>query len=442
MSGITRQLEKSRLLFITWSMVAAFGAYFCVYAFRKPFNAGTYAGIEWLGMNYKAVLIIAQVLGYMLSKFMGIKVISELTAAKRVVLIVSLILFAELSLLGFGLVPAPYNFVFLFLNGLPLGMVWGIVFSYLEGRRFTETLGMGLSISLIVSSGILKTIYLFIVKLVPGISEFWLPAFIGALFLPLFLFFVWMLAKIPPPSEDDKKLRVERVPMTAEDKKAVIRQLGWGIGSMVAVYTLLATLRDFRDNFTVEIWEEILPTRDISVFSQTELVSGVIVILMVGALSFYKSNLKGFWATLRLIAFGVLLCGFSSLLFQYNLIGPYWWMLSLGVGLFLAYIPIQVAVFERIIALFQLKANAGFFIYICDSIGYLGSVGLLLYKQFFMKDLQWSNVLMQFSYFTTVICLLFMVIMAVFFRNKLGMQSACPNNVQEISIKNLKENAG
>lgn len=434
MQALTRKLESSKFLFITWSMVAAFGAYFCVYAFRKPFNAGTYSGLEWMGMNYKAVLIIAQVLGYMLSKFIGIKVISELTASKRIVLIVSLILIAEISLVAFGLVPPPYNFIFLFFNGLPLGMVWGIVFSYLEGRRFTETLGMGLSISLIVSSGILKTIYLFIVKLFPGISEFWMPAFIGVLFLPLFLFFVWMLSRIPPPSDTDKLLRVERLPMTDDDKKKVVRELGWGIGSMVLLYSLLATLRDFRDNFSVEIWEEIQPSRDITVFSQTELVTGAVVILMVGSLSFFRSNIKGFWFTLQLMGFGILLSGLSSLLFQYKLIEPYWWMLLLGMGLFLAYIPIQVAVFERIIALFRLKANAGFFIYICDSIGYLGSVGLLLYKQFFMRDLQWSKVLMNFSYFTTVFCIALLLVLSFFFNRKLGMKSPVAKKLQDFSI--------
>src|SRR6476661_8789481 len=124
-------------------------------------------------MDYKVILIIAQVLGYMTSKFIGIKVISELKAHQRKKLIIGLILFAEIALLFFGLVPHPYNFIFLFLNGLPLGMVWGIVFSYLEGRLFTEVLAMGLSISLIVSSGILKTAYFEIHDWFPNISEFW-----------------------------------------------------------------------------------------------------------------------------------------------------------------------------------------------------------------------------------------------------------------------------
>ncbi len=90
-----------------------------MYAFRKPFNTGLYANLELFGIGYKTVLIIAQVLGYMVSKFIGIKVISELKASQRIPLIGGLILFAEMALLGFGLVPYPYNFIFLFLNGLP-----------------------------------------------------------------------------------------------------------------------------------------------------------------------------------------------------------------------------------------------------------------------------------------------------------------------------------
>ena len=90
-------------------------------------------------------------------------------------------------------------------------------------------------------------------------------------------------------------------------------------------------------------------------------------------------------------------------------------MLLSGTGLFLAYIPFQVAMFERMIALFRIKANAGFFVYICDAIGYLGSVILLLYKEFFMKNLSWSNVLMRFSYMQTIVSVVIMVLAIGFF---------------------------
>ena len=422
MSYLNKLLTKSKVFFVFWCMLAAFGTYFCMYAFRKPFTSGTYSGLALCNIDYKAVLIIAQVLGYMVSKFIGIKVISELKASGRVKLIIWLILFAEISLLLFGLVPYPYNFFFLFLNGLPLGMVWGIVFSYLEGRRFTEMLAMGLSISLIVSSGILKTIYFMVHEWFPVISEFWMPCVIGLLFLPLFLTFVWMLSVIPEPTEADKLLRVERVAMTPADRKLVLKEYGFGIVCTGLIYTILATMRDFRDNFSVEIWNEIEPHWDKTIFSTTEAISGVIVLAAIGCISLTRNNIKGFWWTQYLIGLGLLICGGSTLLFHLHLLSPFWWMLLVGMGMFLAYTPIQVVLFERMIALFKIKANAGFFVYICDSFGYLGSVGLLLYKEFFMKNLSWAKMLMQFSYLLTIICMVLMVFTVIFFNRKIGIK--------------------
>ncbi len=436
MSLLKNQLKRSNVLFIAWSIIAAFGAYFCMYAFRKPFNAGTYSGYHLFNMDYKAVLIIAQVLGYMFSKFIGIKIISELKPKNRQRLIIGLILFAEISLLFFGIVHPPYNFVFLFLNGLPLGMVWGIVFSYLEGRRFTEVLAMGLSISQIASSGILKTVYFTIHGWFPFVSEFWLPGVIGIFFLPLFLFFVWMLYKIPQPTDIDKLSRAERLPMTTNDKINVLREVGWGILCFVLMFCLLTTIRDFRDNFSVEIWNEIQPSWNKTVFSQTEMISGVVVLIFVGCLSLIRNNIKGFWGTQALITFGILLCGGSTLLFQLKILSPFGWMLLTGLGMFLAYVPIQIAVFERIIALFKLKANAGFFVYICDSIGYMGSVALILYKEFFMKDISWSKVLMHFSYVVTLVSILLLIIITLFFYRKLDVKGPVTKTLEKLQPLN------
>lgn len=422
MNRLKHLLTHSKVFFIVWCMVAAFGTYFCMYAFRKPFTSGTYSGMSLFDLDYKAVLIIAQVFGYMVSKFLGIKVISELKASGRKKLIIGLIAFAELSLLLFGAVPYPYNFFFLFLNGLPLGMIWGIIFSYLEGRRFTEMLAMGMSISLIVSSGIIKTIYFLVHEYFPSISEFWMPGVMGLLFFPPFLMFVWMLSVIPEPTETDKLLRVERLPMTSADKSLALKEYGLPLISIGIVYTMLTTMRDFRDNFSVEIWNEITPHWDITVFSFTEAITGIIVLIAIGCLSLIRNNIKGFWGTQYLIALGLLISGGSTLFFHLHLLSPFWWMLLVGMGLFLAYTPIQVVLFERMIALFKIKANAGFFVYICDSAGYLGSVGLLLYKEFFMRDLSWAKVLMQFSYLLTIICMALLILSALFFNKRLGVK--------------------
>ncbi|MCF0073560.1 DUF5690 family protein [Dyadobacter sp. CY261] len=408
-------LTRSNTFFISWAVIASFGAYFCMYAFRKPFNAGLYQGLELGEVSYKAILIISQVAGYTLSKFAGIKVISELKHNARVKLVIGLILVAELALLFFGLVPYPYNFVFLFMNGLPLGMVYGVVFSFLEGRRFTEMLAMGLNISVVVASGILKTTYLEIHGIFPGISEFWMPFFMGLLFLPLFLICVWMLSVIPKPTAEDIALRTERVPMTSGDKRLVMRRFGFPIVCLVIFYATLVVVRDFRDNFTIEIWNEIDSHWGSSVLTTTEMITGVVVLVIIGALAFVRDNLAGFRLAYLILFGGIILIGVGTLLFEKSVISGFYWMLLVGLGLFLAYTVLQTVVFERMIALYRIKANAGYFVYICESIGYMGSVGLLLYKEFFMKDLSWSRVLMQFSYLQFCLGLLLLAASNIYF---------------------------
>ncbi len=154
-------LERANpVLFTAFAGLAGFAAYFSMYAFRKPFSAATFTGVPgWsFALDYKIALVIAQVAGYALSKFIGIKVISELNPAKRASAIVILILAAQLSLLLFAVIPPPWNVAAMFLNGLPLGMIWGLVFGFMEGRRTSEVLGAAVCASFIVSSGAVKTV--------------------------------------------------------------------------------------------------------------------------------------------------------------------------------------------------------------------------------------------------------------------------------------------
>src|SRR5690554_5482552 len=114
--------------------MAAFAAYFAMYAFRKPFTAGTFddLGLLPFGVDYKTGLLIAQVIGYALSKLIGIRVIAEFGRHGRGAAILGLIGASWLALVLFAVLPPGWGPLCLFLNGLPLGMIWGLVFSYVE----------------------------------------------------------------------------------------------------------------------------------------------------------------------------------------------------------------------------------------------------------------------------------------------------------------------
>ena len=394
---LTELKNKSSL--IASAGLAAFLLYFSMYAFRKPFAVGTYEGLQFWGINYKIVLIIAQVIGYTLSKFIGIKVISEMKKKQRPWLIIGFILLAEVALLGFGLVKAPYNFVFLFLNGLPLGMIWGLVFSYLEGRSVTEILATILSASFIMASGVTKAVgkHLMINY---NISEFWMPFFTGLVFLiPLFIA-VWWLEKIPDPTEEDKKLRKERLPMTKEDKKKLFLGLFPGLSALIVMYLFLTAFRDYRDNFMAEIWIETGFENNAAIFAKTEIYIAIIALSILALFVFIKNNLRAVSTMLLVMTVALFLVAIATYLFQQQVISPFIWMTIVGLGTYTAYIPLGSTLFDRIIAALSYKGNAGFLIYIADAIGYVGSVTVLLYKEFFFKETSILTFFINFTYVT------------------------------------------
>ena len=199
-----------------WCVIAAFGTYFCMYGFRQPFTAAKYDDLSFLGIPYKTVLVIAQLLGYTLSKFLGIKIIAEMSPRRRVATILGLIGVAEFALLFFAITPAPFSAFWLFVNGIPLGMVFGLVFSFLEGRRHTEALTAGLCISFIVADGVTRSVGAELLN--AGVSAFWMPVLAGLLFVPPLLLFAWMLSRIPAPSRSEVSARSERAPMSRTER--------------------------------------------------------------------------------------------------------------------------------------------------------------------------------------------------------------------------------
>lgn len=396
---------------------AAFGVYFCMYGFRKPFTVASFEGLSYMGVDYKVLIIIAQVMGYFISKFIGIKFISELKPEKRIYYLFIFIGAAELALLGFALVPAPYNIFMMFLNGIPLGMIWGIVFSYIEGRKTTEIIGLFLCSSFVVSSGFTKSVGKFLMDTL-SISEFWMPFAAGLIFIVPLLFFGLLLEKIPQPTEEDILLKNKRKPLDRNERKKLIHQFAIPMVCITFLYISLTVLRDFRDNFSREIWDNLQVKSDSSIFTLTEIPIAVMVLLILGFMVKVKSNKKAFIYYHYLLFLGIATVGISTYLFQNSLMPPFFWMILSGFGMYLCYIPFNGIYFDRMIAAFEIKGNVGFLIYFVDSFGYLGSVLVLLYKNFGSPQTSWLNFYIKLNYIIVAAALIFSVIAFFAFKKK------------------------
>lgn len=410
---LTRQSQFGLSFFLT---LTAFSTYFCVYALRKPFTAATYEGYTLWGVDYKIMLVVAHVLGYATSKGLGIKVISEVLPERRARMILFFVAMAQLALLFFAIVPPPYNCLFMYLNGLPLGMIYGLVFGYLEGRRVTEILGAGLCVSFIVSSGVVKSVGRWLI-VQQGVSDFWMPFWAGLIFLPGIVLSVWLLSYSPAPTPDDEALRSARVPMTAADRRKFFWSLAPGLIALIIVYVLVTVLRDVRDNFAVEIFGE-LGVKDFSVFSFTETIVGLSITVLVGLLFVVQDNRKALWVNLLFVGVGAGLILVATWLSEQQHLTPIGWMTLVGLGVYLAYVPYNCTLFERLIAVVRQRSNVGFVLYMADFVGYMGSVAIVLYKNFGTHNISWLSFYTQMAYLLPLVSIVLLVFAYVYFNRK------------------------
>ncbi len=413
--------------FALYASLTAFLTYSCMYAFRKPFAVGTFEGLNFYGIDYKILLITSQVIGYTLSKFLGIKYVSELKPGSRAIYILILVGVAEAALLMFWAVPMPYNIIFLFFNGLPLGMIWGAVFSYLEGRRLTELLGAGLCASFIVASGVVKTVGKLVMDKL-HVSEFGMPFVTGLLFAVPLVVSVFSLDLIPPPTGEDERLRTKRAPMDKQERKAFMDNFAGGITLLVAAYVFLTIFRDLRDNFSAEIWDSLGYGNDAAIFTVAELPVALFSLLSLAFITFIRSNYKAFNIILLIISLGFLMVIVSTFLFSAGAMDGKIWMISVGIGLYLGYVPYNAFLYERLISSFRYISNVGFLIYVSDAFGYLGSLGVVFYKNFFSPRISWIEFFKQAGTLFSLLGLLFIIISFLYFRKKYNQFKILKNN--------------
>lgn len=399
---VSAWLDRSgQFWFSVYAAGTAFCLYTCVFAFRKTFSVATFEDLAYAGVSYKVWLVIFQVLGYAAAKFIGIRVIAELKANARYRGILWMSGIGGISWLFFALVPPPWNIIFLATNGFPLGMVWGMVFGYLEGRRVTEVLGAGLSVSFIFSSGLCKSIGGYLMR-DWNISEMWMPFVTCCLFFVPLVGFLFLLDKVPPPSPADVESRTKRSPMNYESRLAFWKKFAPGIALFVLAYMLLTIFREFRENFSAEVWKTMGYGNSPHVFTATETPVSIFVLAVMGSLMFIRNNFRAFMVNHAIILLGMIMIGVSTALFQGGLLSAPMWMILIGVGLYLGYVPFNSIFFDRMIAAFQYVGTVGFIMYVADSFGYLGSIGVLLFREFGYKEVGWLEIFIAGGYVVSI----------------------------------------
>lgn len=381
-----KQGVASRWLFIFWAGGMALLSYSLVYALRKPFTAAEFSGIHVLGMDYKVAVSIVQLLGYVTAKMLGIKYISELKPEGRFRFIVASAAVSEISLLAFGLLPAPWNIFTLFFNGLSLGCMWGVLFSFLEGRRTTDILASIMGVSMALSSGVAKSLGLYALHDL-HVSEFWMPALIGAFAFPLLSLAGYALTKLPAPTEDDIKSRTKRVTLDAGQRWKLFLSFMPLLLMLFAANMLLTVQRDIKEDFIVCIIDVSKVAS--SAFAQVDTAATVLLLGIFALLGRERSHTKVLCVLLALSTLGMGTLAYVGANYSSLNMPTMAWLFLQSIGIDIAYLSFQTIFFERLIACFKIKGNVGFFIITIDFIGYLGTLAVLAFKETFASGIEW-----------------------------------------------------
>ena len=402
LSLVTKE-KISNILFVFWAGGAALLSYALVYALRKPFTVATFEGLEFFGLDYKVATSIIQIFGYLISKFIGIKMISELKKEGRLRFMITSVAVAEISLVLFGCLPRPFNVFALFFNGLSLGCMWGVIFSFLEGRRVTDLLASLMGLSIAVSSGTAKSIGLFVIDTL-HVSEFWMPALIGAFAFPLLSLLGYLLNRMPQPDARDKELRTERVTLDSKGRMELFRSFMPLLTMLFFANLFITVLQDIKEDFLVKILDVNTHNYSSWLFARVDGIVTVIILIIFGSMSLIKSNIKVLFLLLFLVMGGAATLSFVAFRYYELQLSPLAWLFIQSLCLYISYLSFQTIFFDRFIACFKIRGNVGFFIATIDFIGYTGTVLVLVAKEFFNPDINWLEFYNLLSGYVGVIC--------------------------------------
>lgn len=415
MKQTTNQKHLSDALLILWAGGAALLSYSLVYALRKPYTAASFEGLTFMGSDYKVAVTTIQILGYVIAKFFGIKIISELKKENRFRFFVGSAILAELALVGFGLLEAPYNVAAMFVNGLSLGCMWGVIFSFIEGRKVTDILASLLGVSMVFSSGVAKSFGLFAMNEMQ-IDQFWMPAVIGGFALPLLVFMGYMLKRLPQPTAEDIALRNERVVLDGKGRVALFRKYAPILTLLFIGNFMLLVLRDIKEDFLVNILD--MNNQSSWLFARIDTIVTLIILGIFALFAFFRSNIRALlWLTTLVIA-GCLTMTYVSFHYETLNLKPVTWLFIQSLSLYIAYLTFQTIFFDRFIACFRIKGNVGFFIALIDFIGYLGTVTLLSTKEFLKIELEWFALFNHIAGFVGATCSILFIVASILIHRK------------------------
>lgn len=270
-----------------------------------------------------------------------------------------------------------------------------------------------------------------------------MPALIGAIAFPLLCFTGWMMTRFPKPTAADIASRSVRVTLNGRERWKLFRQFMPILIMLFAANLLLTIQRDVKEDFIVCIID--VSTISSWAFAQIDSIATLVLLATFALLATTYDHLKVLCILLILSTLGMGTLAFLGINFHHVNLPTTIWLFGQSLCLDMAYLSFQTIFFERFIACFKIRGNVGFFIITIDFVGYLGTLALLLFKEFYASHIDWQSFYNHMSFWIGIVCCIaFMGSFVYMIQAKKRKQSIdLSNNVSDetesIEIENSKK---
>jgi hypothetical protein len=382
-------------------------AYCSTYLISTSVFAGKYDTYSFLGKT-KDLLSISQIVGYFVGKIIGLKIFELLGDSYRLPGAIITYVLATVPYILFSFSSPVGQIISIFLSGIFLSLTWGFIIFYIEGEYGSEIIIMFIYMGLIASSGISKTVGAYFIGLV---TENIMPLVCASIGLVLAIIFTVVLSYVQSRYKRDSEKRLVNA---SGEHKELIKKYWFGLTLISLTSGVIYAYKNYRDYYAYEIWTELYGNDFIpEIYSISETGVSVVVTLAYMLLFFVKSARVCVYIIFLMMLTGGVTIGVSSVIIVFVRYNPLLWIILIGIGVMIAFIPPGALLYDKLMTAMEKKITSVFLIYISDICGPVLTAVLITIKSYGCPDMTFVKYFEVMSYITSVIVVLAMAITVV-----------------------------
>jgi len=277
-------------------IVTSFILYANLFGIISPVFSVVYNTQSVFGETTNA-LTLARILGSISGKLLGIYILPQIKKEKRMYWLMLFHILTTIPIIIFGTGHPIVQIVMIYISNVFAVLVWGPLLSYIEGRKYTDLIVIFLYLSFIVGTGVVKTIGASLLN--AGVDINWMPSICASVSLVICIISLYFLDLSPEPTPSEHEQRQIRNASKIGEQNDFLKKYLLGFLSVTFVYSMVTAYRNFRDFFSVKIWQELLtPDFNANIYVFTDIPIGVGSTLIYSFLLCIKDERKSFFIVL------------------------------------------------------------------------------------------------------------------------------------------------